>query len=96
MILGKIIKELTCSAKDPKLNPSKLFLVKALNLDLSERDEQFVALESRLGLGRGDIVLMVFGSGARKAEGNTDLPIDCAITARVENINIDYKYSYLT
>ena len=96
MTLGKIIKELTCSVKDPKLNPSKLFLVRALNLDLTERSEQYVALENRLGLGKGDIVLMVFGSGARKAEGNTDLPIDCAITAKVENINIEYRYSFLT
>jgi microcompartment protein CcmK/EutM len=89
LTLGKIIKELTCSVKDQKLNPSKIFLVKALNLDFSEREEQFVALETRLGLGKGDIVLMVFGSGARKVEGHTDLPIDCAITAKVENINIE-------
>lgn len=95
MTLGKIIKEITCSVKDDKLNPSKLFLVRALNLDLSERKEQFVALETRLGLGKGDIVLMVFGSGARKVEGHTDLPIDCAITAMVDNINIEYRYSYL-
>ncbi len=95
MTLGKIIKELTCSVKESSLNPSKLFLVKALNLDFSERQEQFVALETRLGLGKGDIVLVVFGSGARKVEGHTDLPIDCAITARVENINIEYRYSFL-
>ena len=96
MTLGKIIKELVCSVKDPKLNPSKLFLVRALNLDLSERDEQFVALETRLGLGKGDIVLMVFGSGARKVEGHTDLPIDCAISAKVENINIEREYKDLS
>jgi len=95
LTLGKIIKELVCTVKDPKLNPSKLFIVKPLKLDLSEKDGYFVALESRLGLGRGDIVLLVMGSGARKAEGNTDLPIDCAITAKVENINIDKKYSSL-
>jgi len=95
LTLGKIIKELVCTVKDPKLNPSRLFIVKLLNLDLSEKDEQYIALESRLGLGRGDIVLLVMGSGARKAEGNTDLPIDCAITAKVENINIDKKYSSL-
>lgn len=95
MTLGKIIRELICTVKDPKLSPSKLFIVKLLNLDLSEKEGQLIAIESRLGLGRGDIVLLVSGSGARKAEGNTDLPIDCAITAKVENINIDKKYSSL-
>lgn len=92
MTLGKIIREIVCSVKDSKLNPSKLFLVRTLNLDLTEKDEQFVTLEGRLGLGPGDIVLMVFGSGSRKVEGNTDLPIDCAITAKVETVNIDDKY----
>jgi microcompartment protein CcmK/EutM len=38
---------------------------------------------------------MVNGSGARKIEGNTDMPIDCAIAAKVENINIDPKYNSL-
>ena len=95
MTLGIIIRELTCSVKDPKLNPSKLFLVRALDPDLSLRDQQFVALETGLGLGKGDIVLVVLGSGARKAEGNTDLPVDCAVTARVEDINIDNKYNLL-
>lgn len=93
MTLGKIIKEFICTVKDPKLNPSKLFIVKLLNLDLSEKDEQFIAIESRLGLGRGDIVLLVRGSGPRKAEGNTDLPIDCAITAIIDSLDIGKEIS---
>ena len=93
MILGKIIKELVCSVKDPRLDSTKIYIVKLLNPDLSEKDKQVVAIENRLGLGKGDIVLLVSGSGARKAEGNTDMPIDCAITAKVENVNIDPKYN---
>ena len=95
MIFGKIIKELVCTIKDPKLDPTKIFIVRLLDPDLSEKDKQVVAIENRLGLGKGDIVLLVSGSGARKVEGNTDMPIDCAITAKVENINIDQKYNSL-
>lgn len=96
MTLGKIIKELVCSAKDHRLNSTRIYIVKLLNLDLSEKDKQLVAIENRLGLGKGDIVLLVNGSGSRKVEGNTDMPIDCAITAKVENINIDKKYNSLS
>lgn len=95
MTLGKIIKELVCSVKAPGINATRIYIVKLLNLDLTEKDKQVVAIENRLGLGKGDIVLMVSGSGARKVEGNTDMPIDCAITAKVENINIDPKYNSL-
>ena len=51
-----------------------------------------IAIENKLGLGVGDMVLIVIGSGARKVAGNKDLPIDCAITAKVEAFNIDPKY----
>ena len=54
-----------------------------------------IAIDNKLGLGVGDIVLMVIGSGSRKLEGNTDMPVDCAITAKVEIINIDSKYRHL-
>lgn len=89
MILGKISKELVCSVKDPALDSSKIFIVRLLNFDLSEKEDSVVAVETGLGLGVGDIVLMVFGSGSRKIEGNTDMPIDCAISAKVENVNIE-------
>jgi len=95
LTLGKIIKELVCSVKAPEINATRTYIVKLLNLGLTEKDKQVVAIENRLGLGKGDIVLMVSGSGARKVEGNTDMPVDCAITAKVENINIDPKYNSL-
>ena len=95
MTLGKIVKELVCTIKDPSLNPSKMFIVKLLNLDLTEKDKFLIAIDNRLGLGVGDIVLLVIGSGSRKLQGNTDLPIDCAITSKVETINIDFNYDFL-
>lgn len=95
MTLGKIVKELVCTIKDPVLNPTKIFIVKLLNLDLSEKANNIIAIDNKLGLGVGDIVLMVIGSGSRKLEGNTDMPVDCAITAKVEIINIDSKYRHL-
>lgn len=95
MLLGKIIQELICTQKDSILRPTKIFIVKLLNLGLSEKDSHIAAIENRLGLGIGDIVLLVIGSGARMMEGNTDMPIDCAITAKVESINIDKKYKSL-
>lgn len=95
MILGKIVKQLVCTIKDANLNAVKIFKVILLNMDLSESDKYMVAVDSRLGLGPGDIVLLVVGSGARKLEGNANMPVDCAITAKVETVNIDKKHKIL-
>jgi len=95
MTLGKIVKELVCTAKDPAMNPTKIFIVRLLNLNLNEKSGHVIAIDNKLGLGVGDIVLMVMGSGSRKLEGNTDMPVDCAITAKVESINIDSRYKDL-
>lgn len=95
MILGKITKQLVCTIKDPNLKAAKIFKIKLLNLDLTESEKCLVAIDNKLSLGVGDIVLLVVGSGARKLEGNSDMPIDCAITAKVETVNIAKKYSQL-
>ena len=95
MILGKIVKQFACTIKDPNLNAVKIFKVKLLNLNLSESERYVIAVDNKLSLGPGDIVLMVFGSGSRKLEGNAQMPIDCAVTAKVETVNIDKKYEFL-
>ena len=69
-----------------KLKHSLLFLRSALIRKI------YIYDHNKLCLGIGDIVLLVIGSGARKIDGNTDMPIDCAITAKVESFNIDPRY----
>lgn len=95
MDLGIIKKEIVCTVKDPKIESVKLFIVKILNLDKSEKNEYIVAAENRLGLGTGDYVLVIKGSPSRQLEGNTDMPVDCAISAKVDSIFIEDKYKHL-
>jgi carbon dioxide concentrating mechanism protein CcmL len=95
MDFGIIEKEIICSIKDPKIESVKLFVVKLLRLDKSEKKDYIVSAENRLGLGVGDYVLLTKGSTARQLEGNSDMPIDCAITAKVDSIFIEDKYKYL-
>ncbi|MHB1347460.1 MAG: EutN/CcmL family microcompartment protein [Candidatus Humimicrobiaceae bacterium] len=95
MDFGIIKKEIVCSVKDPKIESIKLFVVRLLKLDKSEKNDYVVAAENRLGLGVGDYVLVTKGSTARQLEGNTDLPVDCAVTAKVDSIFIEEKYKHL-
>jgi len=95
MDFGLIKKEIVCSIKDPNIESVKLFVVRILGLDKSEKKGYIVAVENKLGLGVGDYVLVTKGSTSRQLEGNTDMPIDCAISAKVDSIFIDDKYKYL-
>jgi len=92
---GIVKKEIVCSIKDQKIESIKLFVVRLLKLDKSEKREYVVSAENRLGLGVGDYVLITKGSTARQLEGNTDLPVDCAISAKVDSIFVEDKYKHL-
>jgi len=95
MQIGKIKKELVCTVKDPALKSVKIFLVEILNLKSEITDDYVIAVENNLGLGSGDIVIVVQGSSARLISENRQMPVDCAISAKVEKINIDEKYKFL-
>ena len=95
MDFGIVKKEIVCSIKDQKIESIKLFVVRLLKLDKSEKREYVVSAENRLGLGVGDYVLITKGSTARQLEGNTDLPVDCAISAKVDSIFVEDKYKHL-
>lgn len=95
MDFGIITKEIICTVKEPKIEAVKLFMVRFLNLDKSERNEYIVSAENRLDLGIGDYVLVIKGSPSRMLEGNDGMPVDSAISAKVDSIFIDEKYRFL-
>ncbi len=95
MELGIIKKEIVCSVKEESINGIKIFFVRPLNLDMSEKDDYIVSVDNELGLGIGDIVLFTKGSASRQVQGNNEVPIDSAISAKVEYINVDSKYQDL-
>ena len=95
MDLGIIKKELVCTVKDEKVKSVKFYLVQMLNLDLSQRKEYAVCAENTLGLGIGEIVLIIKGSPSRMLKGNKDMPVDQAISAKVDSINIENRYRHL-
>ncbi len=95
MIIGIVARELVCSVKDESMNSVKIFVVKALNLAGKKTGKYMVAVDKKLGVGVGDTVLVVGGSSARKIVGYGDMPINAAISAKIESVYIDEKYKFL-
>jgi len=95
MELGIIKKEIVCTVKDTAIESVKLYLVQLLNIDKSFKKEYAVCAENKLGLGVGEYVLVIKGSPSRQLEGNTEMPVDSAISAKVDTINIEDRYKHL-
>ncbi len=87
MLLVKIVGSIVATHKDPKLHGGKLLIGKEIRLDGSTTDIYHVAYDS-VGAGEGEICVIVRGSSARMTPLTGDKPVDCAIIAIVDEIEI--------
>ncbi|MCE5329030.1 EutN/CcmL family microcompartment protein [bacterium] len=88
MKLVKVIGSVTSTIKDPSLQGFKLLLVQTVGADLKDKQDFFVAVDT-IGLGEGEIGLIVTGSTAKYTEITRHKNIDAAIVAKVERIDLE-------
>jgi len=87
MNLVKIVGTVVATHKDPKLNGSKLLIGKEIRLDGTMTETYHVAVDT-VGVGMGEVVVIVRGSSARMTELTREQPVDTAIIAVVDEIEI--------
>ena len=90
MFLGKVIGTVWSTKKDEKLVGAKFLIVRKLDLDLIEKSDFVVAVDS-VGAGEGEVVLVAMGSSSRQTQFTQDKPIDAVIMAIVDKLNISIK-----
>lgn len=90
MFLGKIIGTVWSTKKDENLVGAKFLIVKQLDLDLKEKDNFVVAVDS-VGAGEGEIVLVATGSSSRQTEFTKNKPVDAVIMAIVDKLDVPLK-----
>jgi microcompartment protein CcmK/EutM len=88
MKLGRIVGTVVSSRKDEKIESLKLYVVRDLTMDLAERDT-FVVAADTVGAGVGELVLYASGSSARQTDWTKGRPIDAAVMAIVDSIDVD-------
>jgi len=86
--LVKVIGSITSTIKDSTLDGFKLMLVQAVDIDLKEKDEFFIAVDT-IGLGEGETALIVTGSTAKRTDTTRHKNVDAAIIAKVERIDLE-------
>ncbi|HID10909.1 MAG TPA: ethanolamine utilization protein EutN [Candidatus Latescibacteria bacterium] len=93
MILGRVVGTIVATQKDEKLQGTKLLVVRHLGMDLSPKDSYLVAVDT-VGAGFGEVVLCVTGSSARFTKFTRDKPVDAAIMAIVDQLEIEGEVRY--
>ena len=87
MKMVKIIGSVTSTVKDKALDGFKLLFVQSVDLDLMGKKDYYIAVDT-VGLGEGEVGLMVTGSTAKKTDVTSDRNVDGTLVAKVERIDL--------
>ncbi|MCT4563344.1 MAG: EutN/CcmL family microcompartment protein [Maledivibacter sp.] len=88
MYIAKIVGVVVATTKKEGLVGKKMLIVQPLDTENRPIGNREVAIDS-VGAGAGEIVLVSMGSSARQAFEDHDSPIDRAIVAIVDSIQVD-------
>jgi microcompartment protein CcmK/EutM len=87
LLLARIVGTVVATRKDPRLEASKLMLVRSVDPQGKIEGGYLVAVDT-VDAGVGETVLVVSGSSARMAAGMKDCPVDAAIVGIVDDIEV--------
>ncbi len=87
MRLARVTGTVTATVKEPGLTGMKLLVVDVEDGSSSVLQRSLVAADAA-GAGVGDMVLLVEGSAARLASNAASLPIDAAIVAVIDHVEL--------
>jgi ethanolamine utilization protein EutN len=90
MFLGRVIGTVWSTRKDENLVGAKFLIVRQLDLNLKEKDNFVVAVDS-VGAGEGEVVLVASGSSARQTDFTKNKPVDAVIMAIVDKLDVPLK-----
>lgn len=88
MLLGRVVGEVVATQKHESHRNLKLLIVAPLNLDGTERDTPFLAVDS-VDAGVGDQVLLATdGWAAMTAINRLRTPIDAAVIGVIDHVDL--------
>jgi len=86
LIIGKVIGTIWSTKKDESLVGSKFLIVRELDLELKEKSNFVIAVDS-VGAGEGEVVLVATGSSARQTNITKNKPVDAVIMAIIDKLD---------
>mgnify|MGYP001950952348 CR=1 FL=1 len=99
MFLARVIGQVVATKKDESMVGRKLLLLRPMLVDeknpkkFRSGSNTIVAVDS-VGAGEGELVMFAQGSSARQASGLRPLPVDAAIIAIIDSVDVLGKQIY--
>ncbi len=94
MRLGRVVGTVVATQKTESLVGAKLLVVQECDAaSMSLKDSYTVAYDT-VGAGVGELVLTVAGSSARLTEATSDKPVDTAIVAVIDCVEVRGQVLY--
>ena len=87
MFLAKVVGNVVSTHKDPKLQGMKLLIVQPFDPKKQTKQTSLVAVDT-VGAGIGELILYVTGTAGRIGAKKMDAPIDAAIVAIVDELDV--------
>ncbi len=91
MIICQVIGTVVSTTKDEKLVGKKLMLVQSMDLVTGKLDGKPLVAIDTVSAGKDDVVMLVSGSSARQTEITQGTPVDAAIIAIIDLIEMEGK-----
>ena len=90
MILGRVVGEVWAARKDARLGGAKLLLVRPHGwYEPAFEVAHLVATDDGQTAGVGDDVVVCLGQPARLSRGDDNVPVDAAVMAVVDRLELD-------
>lgn len=90
MQLGFVTGTVVASHKDAGLTEYKLLIVQVVDLEMKPTNAYVVCVDA-VGAGTGELVMTVSGSSARLTGATREKPVDCAVVAIIDTVEVDGK-----
>ena len=91
MQICKVVGTVVSTSKAEKLSGLKLLLVRPIDLDTLEEKGSLIVSIDTVGAGEGEVVMIVGGSSSRHTATTDGTPVDNAIVAIIDHIDVGPK-----
>ena len=93
MIIAQIVGTVVATRKDEKLEGLKFYVARELNAQCKPTGREVIAVDI-VGAGLNEIVLCAQGSSARQSPQTDGKPVDAAVMAIIDTMNVDGSPTY--
>ena len=99
MFLAEVIGQIVATKKDESMHGKKLLLLRPQLVDEKDATKfrhgsNTVVAVDNVGAGEGDLIMFCQGSSARQAAGLRKLPVDAAVVAIIDSVDVLGKKIY--